>query len=94
MTRVEELLPTVQQGLPPADIKGRRRPGRIDQLSPHLIPLLRDPSTADIPALLPGKVDLPPLQDDLVPVKGILFSLALSIPLWASIAMIVRAVLR
>ena len=92
--RMEELVPTVERDPLPAKIKGRRRPGRIDQVSPNLIPLLRNPPTADIPELLPGEVDLPPLEDEMAPATGIMFGLALSIPIWAAIAGTIWAVLR
>ena len=75
-------------------IKGRRRPGRNDQASPHLIALLRSPATADIPMPPSGELDTPPLGDDLMPARGIIFGLALSVPLWAGIAGVVWAVLR
>ncbi len=92
--RFTELLQTAEQVSPPAEIKSRRRPGRNDQASPHLIPLLRSPATADIPMPPFGELDTPPLGDDLAPVRGIIFGLALSVPLWAGIAGVVWAVLR
>lgn len=93
--RFRELLRPAEQILPSDRAADRRRPGRNNQVSPPLIPLLRNPATPDIPVLLPGKVDAPPSRDDLAPVKGIIFPLALSVPLWIWVsALIVWAVLR
>ncbi len=95
--RFRELLRQAQHGPPPAKIKDRRRPGRGDQVSPHLIPLLRDPATVDIPAPLPDTLETPASGDDLAHLKGFPLSLAVSLvlgmPFWAWIAGIVRAVL-
>lgn len=74
--------------------KGRRRPGRNDQASPHLIPLLRSPATADIPVPLHGEADASPVEDDSAPLQGIFFSLALYVPSWVWVAGITWAVLR
>lgn len=87
--RFTALLQTAEEASTPADITGRRRPGRSDQVSPHLIPLLRSPATADIPMPPSGELDTPPFGDDLMPVRGIIFGLALSVPLWAGIAGVV-----
>jgi len=93
--RFRELLRPAEQILPSAPVADRRRPGRNNQVSPPLIPLLRNPATPDILVPLPGKVDAPSSRDDLVPVRGIIFSLALSVPLWICVAgMIAWAVLR
>lgn len=92
--RFKELLRTTERVATPAGIKDRRRPGRNNQVNPHLIPLLRDPATADIPASLPGEVEAPPLGDGIVPAQGIVFGLALSVPVWVWVAGVVWAVLR
>ncbi len=93
--RFRELLRPAEQILPSARVADRRRPGRNNQVSPPLIPLLRHPAAPDIPVLRPGKVDAPASRDDLAPVRGIAFSLALSVLLWIWIAgMIVWAVRR
>ena len=70
--------------------KDRRRPGRLDQVSPHLVPLLRTSSVAEAAAAdmaegMPG--------DALAPAKGIAIGLALSVPVWAVIGGVVWAVL-
>ena len=71
--------------------KDRRRPGRPDHASPHLIPLLR---TAEIEAAAaPGATDELPFEDALAPAKGIALGLGLSVPLWAVIGGIAWAVL-
>jgi len=92
--RFKELLQTAEQASTPAEIKGCRRLGRNDQVSPHLIPLLRDPAALDIPAPPPCETEAPPLDDHLAPIRGIIFGLVLSVPLWAVIAGAVWAVLR
>ena len=73
--------------------KDRRRPRRNDQVSAHLIPLLRNPS-ADTLTLPAGKVDAPSSDDELRPARGIIVGSLLSLPLWAGIAAVVRAALR
>ncbi len=67
----------------------RRRPGRPDHASPHLIPLLR---TAEIEAdAASGALDELPFEDALAPAKGIVVGLLLSVPVWAVIGGIVWA---
>jgi hypothetical protein len=64
-----------------AAVQDRRRPGRPDQVSSALIPLLRDPTPSD---------DTSPLFDDtlsddddeLAPMRGIAVATLLSVPLW------------
>ena len=73
--------------------KDRRRPWRNDQVSAHLIPLLRNPE-ADTLTLPAGDADPPPPGDDLRPARGIIVGSLLSLPLWAGIAAVVRAALR
>jgi hypothetical protein len=92
--RFQELLRPAEQAPVPDEIKDRRRPERNDQVSPHLIPLLRNPATMDVPALLPVEIDAPPLGEDQAFIKGIIFALALSVPLWAGIIAVGWAVLR
>lgn len=66
-------------------IRTRRRPGRKTQVNQHLIPLLRDPTTVDIPEPV-GELDVPSLIDGLAPIQGIIVALVLSVPLWGGIA--------
>ena len=92
--RFKEFPQTAEQASNPAGIKGRRRPGRNDQVSPHLIPLLRDPAAVDILALPLCEAEAPLLDDPLALARGIVFGLALSVPLWAIIAGAIWVVLR
>lgn len=94
MKRFQELLRPAEQATVSDGIKDRRRPGRNDQVSPQLIPLLRKPATVDIPALLPGKMNALPLRGDRAFIRGIIFALALSVPFWAGIITVGWAVLR
>ena len=66
---------------PPGVIE-RRRPGRIETISAHLIPLFRRPApTAKITQV---SHETEP-RDDLAPARGIAFGVVLAIPLWALI---------
>lgn len=71
--------------------KDRRRPGRPDHASPHLIPLLRV-SEVEAAAAFDAADELP-FEDALAPAQGIALGLAVSVPLWAIIGGIVWAVL-
>ena len=64
-------------------VQDRRRSGRPDQVSPHLIPLLRDAGSADVPPSDMGAEDAPDLAGDLAPIVGIIIALVLSAALWA-----------
>ncbi len=90
----KELLRTDEKPSTLARSKDRRRAGRTSQSSPHLIPLLRNPATVEVPAPLLGDADIPFSGDDLAPAKGVIFAVALSLPLWAGIAGVVWAVSR
>jgi hypothetical protein len=67
----------------------RRRPGRRDDAHPSLIPLLRgtaspipdDPPMIGDPATI--QVDQETEGDALAPARGIIFGIALSVPIWA-----------
>ena len=74
-------------------IRTRRRPGRKTKVNPHLIPLLRNPTTVDVPAPV-GEVDAPSLIDGLAPAQGIIVALVLSVPLWSGIAGVLWKILR
>ncbi len=92
MTTVKELPGAAKPDLAPAPVvsaasRDRRRPGRPDEASPHLIPLLR---TSEIDAAAAsGTEDELPFEDALAPAKGIAVGLLLSVPVWAVIGMIV-----
>ena len=95
MTAVKELLGIASDSAPmpvaSAASKDRRRPGRPDQASPQLIPLLR---TAEIEAAAAaGLGEELPFEDALAPAKGIAVGLLLSVPVWAVIGGIVWAAL-
>jgi len=98
LRRFRELLQQAKRVPPSTNVGDRRRPGRDDQVSPHLIPLLRNPATVDIPAPVPDTLETPASGDDLAHLKGFPLSLAVSlvlgVPFWAWIAGIVRSVLR
>jgi len=67
--------------------RDRRRPGRPENVSPHLIPLLRNAASVEI-----APDDAPAsdrAQDDLGPVRGIIAGLVLAVPLWSLIALAV-----
>lgn len=71
------------------DVKtDRRRPGRPEHVSPHLIPLLRNASTVEIPPEPIPAADAGN-RDDLGSAKGILVGLGLAIPLWGLIGLCV-----
>ncbi len=57
-------------------VQDRRRPGRVAQVSPALIPLLRDPA---------HYVD----TDPLTPARGVMVALLVSVPLWTLIGLAV-----
>jgi hypothetical protein len=65
----------------------RRRPGRIDNVNPSLIPLLRGTVSPDIEDPVAGIPEVPATmdvdEDAMAPVRGIIFGIALSVPIWA-----------
>ena len=92
--RFKELLRASEQVPTAVEVKSRRRPGRDNQVSLHLIPLLRNAATMDIPAPPPGVADPSAPEDDFAFAKGISFGLVLSAPLWAIIGAVAWMVLR
>jgi len=72
----------------------RRRPKRLNQISPELVPLLRDPAAAKLSAPLLGEMNVPSYDDDLAPARGIGIGLVLSVPVWAIISGLVWAIFR
>ncbi len=64
----------------------RRRPGRLKQVSPELIPILR---TSEMSPILDQEMALED-ADQLSGMRGIASGLALSIPLWVGIAYVGR----
>jgi hypothetical protein len=81
-------------GTGPADAEAgtrlsRRRPGRRDDVNPSLIPLLRGTASVDVDAESAIIADAPTEaermeaeKDGLAPARGIMFGIALSIPIW------------
>jgi hypothetical protein len=71
--------------------KERRRRGRIKFTNPHLIALLRGKTrtrdATDSPDETAGR-------DDLIPAKGIMAAIAISVMIWGAVALIVLALLR
>lgn len=71
-----------------ASVTDRRRPGRLTDVSPELIPLLRASERESI------QIDSPDLEfdepDQVAPARGILSGVALSVPLWVGFAYVVR----
>jgi hypothetical protein len=61
----------------------RRRPGRLDHVSPNLIPLLRGEVTHGQPQIY--ETDLLYGRGNLKPAFGIVVGLFLNLPLWAVI---------
>ena len=78
----------------PAILDGRRRPGRLEPVSPHLVHLLRDPAAVEPPAALPSTDDENVFGDGLSVARGIGVGLMLAIPAWAAIGLATWAVLR
>lgn len=71
--------------------KDHRRPGRPDQVSPNLVPLLRTSPVIEAVPAFEGADG--PVDDALTPARGIAVGLVLSVPLWAVIGGVVWAVL-
>ncbi len=92
MTLTTEREPTSKAIVPPvapavaeAAASDRRRPGRLKQVSPELIPILRTAESA--PTL---EEDMALEDDQLAGMRGVAFGLALSVPLWVGIAYVGR----
>ena len=90
--RIKEPVQTVEQASTAVTTKDRRRPRRNNQVSPHLIPLLRN-RAADTLTLSASDANPLSSDEDLRPARGIIVGSLLSLPLWAGIAAVVRAVL-
>jgi hypothetical protein len=65
-----------------AAVLDQRRPGRLDRVSPALIPLLRDPVPCVDAASCVGTASYDD-SDLQAPARGIVVGLLLSVPLWA-----------
>lgn len=76
MTEVTEVEASAAQAV--ADAADRRRPGRVENVSPALIPILRTPDPA---------VDIEFDEvDQAAAVRGLAFGVLLSAPIWVAIA--------
>jgi len=68
----------------------RRRPGRVEFINPHVIALLRNPTTGDPDTSAEFSESVEDLgtsedNDNLAPAKGILTGVLLALPFWALI---------
>lgn len=79
----------------PAAVRDRRRPGRPENVSPELIPLLRASERAKLPNPDQHNDDEFDANDDdqLSASRGIAAAVAFSVPFWIGIACMVRFVL-
>ena len=87
-------LQAAEQAFTSTEGEGRRRPERNDQVSPHLIPLLRDPTTVSIPPGPSDETGALPQEHHLTPLQRNILDMASSAPPWASIVALAWAVLR
>jgi len=79
---------------PAAALDSRRRPGRTEQVSPHLIPLLRSPATVEIAAPQLTAEGAMSFREDLPVACGIGVGSLLAVPAWAVIGLVTWALLR
>ena len=93
---LKELLPAAEHvsALLASDVIETRRPGRLTKVSPDLVLLLRSPATVDIRKPSLGEADARLIEDNLAPIKGIMFAVALCVLFWAGISALVWAALR
>jgi len=78
----------------PAVSDGRRRPERPKQVSPHLVPLLRDPAEPELSGPLLGTAEVMSFNEDLLIARGFGVAMLLAVPAWAGIGLIIWLVLR
>jgi hypothetical protein len=64
-----------------SDVPDRRRPGRVEHISPTLIPLLREPAQF-------VDTELDTEADTLVAARGIAVAVLLSVPLWGLVGLV------
>jgi hypothetical protein len=76
-----------------AVLDSRRRPGRTDQVSPHLIPLLRSPATVEIAAPQLTAESAKSFREDLPVACGIGVGFLLAVPAWAAVGWVTWALL-
>ena len=78
----------------PVTAKDRRRPYRLNRVSPHLIALLRRSTAPNTPTPLLDDMDVPPLGSELAIARGFGLGLVLSVPIWSIIGLAIWAMLR
>ncbi|MDT7953430.1 MAG: hypothetical protein RQ966_18160 [Acetobacteraceae bacterium] len=78
MTAIVEAKPSAAAGTD-VGVSDRRRPGRSSEVSPALIPLLRTNEAATL-------IDFEEDADQSAGIRGLLFGILLSVPLWVAIA--------
>lgn len=74
-----------RSGLTTETAPDRRRPGRLKDVSPELIPLLRNPAAIEIPSDAPLAPEH--ARDELGAAKGIVVGVLLVIPFWLLVAL-------
>ena len=72
----------------PAVGRDRRRPGRVNYTEPALIELLRRPASG------PSGEGAYDSGDRLAPARGIVFAIALAVPLWCALGAAIWLVVR
>lgn len=75
-------------------VEDRRRPNRLNRVSPHLISLLRRSTAPITPTPLLDDVDVPASGRELAMARGFGLGVVLSVPIWTLIGLAIRAVLR
>lgn len=85
--------------VPPSDAatiaaEDRRRPNRLNRVSPHLISLLRRSTSPNTATPLLDNVDVPASGHELAIARGFGLGLLLSVPIWTIIGFAIRAMLR
>lgn len=76
------------------ELTDRRRPGRVANVSPELVPLLRQPATIELPPAAPiYGADEYEEPHDLAAMQGITVAVLLSIPIWMMIRAAVLMIL-
>lgn len=76
-----------ESGITAETATDRRRPGRMEDASPSLVPLLRNPIAIEIPPDERPGTDY--VRDELGAAKGIAVGLLLVVPFWCLVALVV-----
>ena len=91
---VAELRPARAVPVAASTVLDSRRPGRPGQVSPHLIPLLRNPAIVEIPTSPLSTAEVRSFNEDLSMARGFGIGLLLAIPAWSAIGLVTWALLR